>query len=549
MKNTLKKISLFALILVMGLSLVACTGDTDDGEGSDTPAEVTFTYAIGGEPDVLDPAVGADSVTSAIQNQIFFPLFSIGADGSLVYDAVESYTVSDDGLVYTFTLIEDNFWSDGEKVTAEDYVFGMKRSVGMGAADSYYSYFITDYVKNAKAYGEAMADIADMVDIGIEAVDERTIVITLEKPTVYFVNLMTAGVFYPLRSEFATEHNSDWSLDATVPTNGPFQTTKIDSAEEYVMVKNEFFTKADEVKIDTLVAKVMPDMDAQLLAFQNGEIDMATSVNTDVTSIYAGKEELVVTESVINYYCMINAYSESIPALQDVNVRKALQMAINREDIILALDAGDAFYPLYGYVPVGFAGLEGDFREEQDASNVLVKTDPEAAKALLAEAGYDESNPIQLTYYYNQNAMHDTVAQVIQQQWAEIGVEVTLKTGEIRTFFDERSNGLFDLARGAMSADYMDVSTFLDMATSWNQAGVSWGDATYDEMILATQGETDPATRLQMLHDAETYLVQEQAYTIPLFGYASIYLVKPGTTNILYNPQGSYNLAYIEVAE
>ena len=81
MKNTLKKISLFALILVMGLSLVACTGDTDDGEGSDTPAEVTFTYAIGGEPDVLDPAVGADSVTSAIQNQIFFPLFSIGADG------------------------------------------------------------------------------------------------------------------------------------------------------------------------------------------------------------------------------------------------------------------------------------------------------------------------------------------------------------------------------------------------------------------------------------------------------------------------------------
>ena len=546
MKNAFKKIGLFALILAMSLSLVACGGGDEEPEA---PTEVTFTYAIGGEPDVLDPAVGSDNVTSAITNQIYFPLFSIGADGSLVYDAVESYTVSDDGLVYTFTLVEENFWSDGEKVTAEDYVFGMKRSVGMGAADSYYSYFITDYVKNAKAYGEAMADIADMVDIGIEAVDEKTIVVTLEKPTVYFVNLMTAGVFYPLRAEFATEHDSTWSLDATVPTNGPFQTTKIDSAEEIIMVRNEFFPFADQVKFDTIVAKVMPDMDAQLLAFQNGEIDMATSVSTDVTSIYDGKEELVITDSVINYFVLFNAYSESAPALADVNVRKALQLAINRDDIILALDAGDTYYPLFGFIPKGFAGATGDFREEQDASNVLVKTDPEAAKALLAEAGYDASNPLKFTYYYNQSATHDLVAQVIQQQWANVGIEVTLKTGEIRTFFDDRTNGLFELARHAMSADYMDVSTYLDMATSWNQAGVAWGDATYDEMILASQGETDPAVRIQMLHDAETYLVQEQAYTVPLFGYSSIYLIKAGTTGILYNPQGSYSLAYASFAE
>lgn len=540
MKKSIKKIALLAFVLVLSLTMVACT--------KKPTAEVTFTYAIGGEPDVLDPAVGSDAVTSAITNQIYFPLFSIGADGSLVNEAVESYKVSDDGLTYTFTLTDKNFWSDGVEVTAADYVYGMKRSVGMGAADSYYSYFITDYVLNAKKYGEAMADVKDMTDIGISAPDDQTIVITLTKPIVYFVDLMTAGVFFPLRADFAKEHSSDWALMANVPTNGPFQTTKIDSADEIVMVKNEYFTFADKVKIDTLIAKVMPDMDAQLLAFQNGEIDMATSLNSDVATLYKDKSELFVTASIINYYVMLNAYSETQPALKDLRVRKALQLAVNRADIITALNAGSKFYPLFGYVPNGFSGVDGDFRAEQDASNILVKTNVDEAKALLAEAGYTSANKLAFTYYYNQNATHDTVAQVLQQQWAAIGVDVTLKTGEIRTFFDERSNGLFELARGAMSADYMDVSTYLDMATSWNQAGVSWGDATYDAMILATQAEKDPEKRLQLLHEAETYLVQTQAYTIPLFGYSSVYLIKEGTTGTDFNPQGSFSFWYTSVA-
>lgn len=547
MKKKFKVFSLLMLALVMSLSLVAC--GQGNGNGEPTDEELVFTYAIGGEPNVLDPAVGTDNVTAAITRQMYYPLFSIGSDGSLVKEAVEDYTISDDGLVYTFKLVEENYWSDGKKVTAEDYVFGMKRSVGMGKGDSYYSYFLIDYIKNAKDYGENMADIADMVDIGIEATDERTIVITLEKPTVYFINLMTESVFFPLRSEFAKEHESNWSLDPTVPTNGPFQTTKFDSAEEVILVKNEHYPFADKVNFDKLVAKVMPDMDAQLLAFQNGEIDMATSVSSDVTKIYKDKEELVVTESVINYFVILNAYSESAPELANVNVRKALQMAINRDDIVLSLDAGEAFYPLYGLVPVGLPGLSGDFREEQDAKEVLVKYDPEAAKALLAEEGFTESNPLKLTYYYNQNAMHDTVSQVMQQNWAEIGVQVELKTGEVRTFFDDRQNGLYEMARHAMSADYMDVSNYLDMAASWTLGGKYWGDAKFDELMLETQGETDPAKRFEMLHNAEKYLVQEQAYTIPLFGYSSLYLLKPGVTGIQYNPQGGYSLAFTNITE
>lgn len=540
MKKTYKKIGLLLLTIALSFSLVACGGSSSfDGK--------VFTYAIGGEPDLLDPAVGSDAVTSAITNQLYYPLFSIGADGSLVYNAVKDYSVSDDGLVYTFNLHEENYWSDGQKVTAHDYAFGMKRSVGMGEADSYYSYFITDYVKNAKAYGEAKADIADMVDIGIEATDDLTLVVTLENPVVYFVNLMPSGVFYPLRSEFAKEHDSSWALNPKVPTNGAFQTVKIDSAEEFIMDKNPHFPFADDVKVDRLVGKIMTDMDAQLLAFQNGEIDFATSLSSDVTSIYKDKPELIITDSVINYFALINTFTDN-PALNDVRVRKALQLAINRDDIVTALDAGDAYYPLYGLVPKGISGASDDFRTEQDKVDVLVKTDLDEARALLAQAGFDANNKLRLTYYYNQNAMHDLVAQVMQQQWAAVGIDVTLKTGEIRTFFEDRTNGLYELARHAMSADYMDPSTYLDMAAGWNQKDRSWGDDHYDSLVKKSQVDTNVATRMATLHEAEEYLVRDLANVIPLFGYATIYLLKDGTTGIDYSPQAGYALWYVDVA-
>lgn len=547
MKNILKRFSYMSLAAMMTLTLTACGGD--GGETTGTLAD-TFTYAIGGEPEQLDPAVGSDSVTSYILNQTYYPLFTIAEDGSLRNEACEDYEVSEDGLTYTFHLIENNYWSDGEQVTAHDYVYGMKRSIGMGAADSYYSYFLADYVLNAKAHNENMSDVADMVDVGIVATDDFTIEITLESPCPYFVNLMTAGVFYPLREEFSPEHDSSWANDPTVPTNGAYQTTKIDSADEIIMVKNEYFAHADDVVTQTLVAKVMSDPDAQLVAFQTGEIDFAANVNNQVTTVYEGQPELLISDSVMNYYIMLNAYSEETPALQDVRVRRAIQLGIDRTELVTALDADEVYYELYGYVPKGFDGVNGDFREEADEENQLVYTDKDEARSLMEAAGYSEDNHLQLTYYTNQAAEHSTVAQVIQAQLADIYIDVTLKTGEIRTFFDDRENGLFDMARGAMSADYMDVSTFLDMAASWTQYGhVTWGDETYDQMITESRETSDNTQRLELLHDAETYLVEEMAYTVPLFGYKQICLGQQGVSGYVSSPQGNHVFWYVQVVE
>ena len=538
MKNALKKVLILSLVVFMSLGLAAC-GKTERGPQ-------VLTVAIGGEPNPLDPAIASDSVSMAVLQQLYHPLFEIDEIGNLVNAAVDSYTVSDDGLVYTFKLKAGNTWSDGVPVTADHYVFGAKRSVGMGSAESYYSYFITDYVKNAKKYEGK--DVADMTDIGFEVIDESTFTITLEAPVPFFPSLMISGVFYPLRPEFATEHESLWGNDINVPVNGPFVPTKINSKEEYVMKPNEHFAEADKVTLEQLIIKVMPDMDAQRMAFESGEIDIALSINDTVVVEYAGKPELVMTNQIINYYMLMNSASfTTAKALQDIRVRRAIQHGIDREAIVTAMNAGDKYYPLYGYVPKGLAGIDGDFREEQDKADQLIKYDPDLAKQLIAEAGY-QPGEIELVYYYNTNSMHDTVAQVMQSQLAEVGIKVTLKTGELRTFFADRDeNGAYELARGAMSADYMDPTTFLDMLTSWAQQKPVINDATYDGYIREAAAEKDPVKRMEILHKAENYLVKEMAYVTPLFGYGNAYLVKAGITGVGYDPSGHTKFAYTKM--
>ncbi len=556
--KTLKKFFVGLLAVAMSFSLAACSSGekttttdtpTTDGETTtETAYKTTFTYAVGGEPNYLDPAIGSDSVTTFVTNQIYFPLFYIGTDGSMVNAACTGYDVSEDGLTYTLHLTEDNYWSDGQQVTASDYIYGMKHALNLGSADSTYVFFITDNVEGAaELEGKPTAE---MDSLGITAPDDFTIEFKLKKLCPYFDSLLAAGVFYPAREEFVKDGDYTWADDASVPYNGPFHPTAIDRASEIVMERNEYFVNNtdNEIVVEKIIAKTMPDMDAELMAFQTGEIDFATAVDpATVYNLYNGKDELEAIDSVINYYVMFNCSDAggANEALKDVNVRKAIAYAIDRDQIVTALDAGDVYYPLYGYVPKGFAGNTGDFREE---GGDLVGYDPEMSKQLLADAGFDESNPLELTYYYNQNTMHDTVAAVLKSELAKVNVNLTLKTGEIRTFFADRNDGLFELARGAMSADYMDVRTFLDMALSTYQATPTWGDATYDQMIADTDLLTG-AERIDALHAAEEYLVGEQVYTLPLFGYKNVCLKKAGTTGQLGSPQGNYVFWYVHVPE
>ncbi len=511
----MKKLVVLLLSVVMVLSMAACGSKPDTPDKPDTPTEKTFTYAIGDQPSYLDPAVATDSIGSYCLNNMYYPLYYMGPEGITPGSAAKT-EVSEDGLTYTITLIE-NYWSDGKKVTAEDFVYGSKHALSVGSAEASYLSWITNYIVGAAQYDGA--NVEDMTELGITALDENTIEYKLVKPVGFFTSLLWGGVYYPLRSDFAPSGDYTWADTPGFPSQGAFVMTSCDRASTMEWVKNDKWCLADKVNVDKVVAKVIPDMDAELMAFKTGEIDFATSVEAATVSKLPELADNFFATGVINYYVQINCYEGTAtnPALLNANVRRALSLAIDRQAICDARDDG-VTRPLYGFVPTGIIGAEGDFRV---VGGDYTTYDPETAKTLLAAEGYTAENPLKLEYYYNQNAAHDLVAAMLKEQWKAVGVELTLKTADVRTFFADRGqNAAYEVARGAMSADYMDALTYLDMATFDYQEKVSWGDKTYDDMMKEAANMAGQE-RIDQLHAAEKYLVEETSQVIPLFEYGS----------------------------
>ena len=540
----MKKLLVLLMTALMLVSMVACE--------TKPKGEQVIRVAIGDEPNIPDPAIATDNVSFSVLAQIYYGLFELDTIGNVVLTGCKSYDVSDDGLVYTF-VIKDMKWSDGVKVTADHFVYGMKRSVGMGNDVAYYNYFIGNYVAGPKTdQGKSVydgKDIADMVDLGIKVIDEDTFEITLEKPVPFFPSLMTSSVFYPLRPEVAPEHDSTWAYSVDAPVNGPFKPTKLDLTAELVFVPNEHFIDAKKVTLQSVTFIPMNDSDAQALAFEAGEIDIATRPSDSAIKARQGSKELVWAHATINYYFLINSADfTTAKALQDVRVRRALQLAIDREQLCEVMDVPGKFSPMYGYVPVGIPGAKGDFRSERDDVEKLVYFDQAEALALLAEAGYGPDNPLKLEYLYNISTMHDTASANIQAQLKEIGVEIHFRTADFMTVLTERDQfAKYELARGAMSADFMDPTTYLDMLATWSQQKVVINDAKYDGLLIDAQNEQDPVKRMEILHEAEDYLIRDMAYVSPLFFYDNGYFIKDGISGIGMDPAGGLRFAFVKM--
>lgn len=486
----------------------------EDGE----PVEVTVGVAQ--QFTTLDPGLSTETVNRYAIAHMYSGLYKKLEDGSVVPElAAEEAEVSEDGLTYTVKIKEGLIWSDGEPVTANDFVYAVNRNLTYGAENGFVTDKLVRYLEGAEEYlADTEVDLSTFSFAGVEALDDTTVVYHLKTPCAFFTGLLCGSAFLPLREDVAEPGFSEWAVEPGYPVTGAYVLDYCNENEKVVLTKNENYYDAENVTVDQITFQVMPDMDAQAAAFKTGDIDAALSINASIVATYENPEELWNRPQQSVYSIDLNSGETGPEALKDVNVRRALAVAINREEIVKAINAGDFYTPLYGYVPHGMMGAEKDFREESDEKQKFQEYDPELAKELLAEAGYDESNPLTLRYKYSNNSIHADVAQMLEQMWKAVGINIELDVVESGVFYDQVDQGDFDLARYGLSCTN-DPSEFLNQWTKAMQPVPAVADDAYDQMMTDVTKIIDRTDYMNELHEIEKYLVEDQVYVIPLFDF------------------------------
>ena len=523
----------------------ADTSAAEKGDGE----PVSITVGVGQQFTTLDPGLSTETVNRFALAHMYAGLYKKLEDGSVVPDlAAGEPEVSEDGLTYTIKLKDGLVWSDGEPITAHDFVFGINRNLTYGAENGFVTDKMVRYLEGAEEYlADTEVDLETFSFAGVEALDDTTVVYHLKTPCAFFTGLLCGGGFLPLREDVAEAGFSEWAVEPGYPVTGTYVLDYCTENEKVVLTKNESFYDAENVTVDEITFQVMPDMDAQAAAFKTGDLDAALAISASIVSTYENQNELWNRPQQSVYSIDLNSGEKGPEALKDVNVRRALAISINRDEIVKAINAGDFYTPLYGYVPHGMKGAEGDFREEGDAKQLYQQYDPEKAKELLKEAGYDESDPLTLKYKYSNNSIHADVAQMLEQMWKAVGINVELDVVESGVFYDQIDQGDFDMSRyGLMCTN--DPSEFLNQWTQAMQPVAAVADDTYDQMMTDVTKIVDRTEYMNKLHEIETYLVEEQVYVIPLFDFNEPALKKENLKGVYMTPGDVpiYSYGYFE---
>lgn len=540
----MKKLFASLMSLAMAVALVGCGG-------GDSTSSTTLRVGSGKDFANPDPAVVDDSVSANVLAQAYEGLYKLGKNGEvepLLATALPE--ISKDGLTYTIKMKDGLKWSDGKALTAEDFAYSIKRAV---TTDGYYTQFIYQFIKGAGKMTDkgwaAYKTMDELKNIAVKAVDATTLEIGLNEKCAYFTSLLTNTVFYPVQKEYFEANVKDvtkstWALDTKYPTNGAFKVDSVSVKDKIILSKNPNYYAASEVKIEKIEFKNISDKDTQTTAFKSGELDFATNVNdkTIAKDEDLKKQVYNIDPFVCNYFILVNAGDENTnPALKDVNVRKAISYAIDRQAMLKVVDKGENAYELNGMIPVGIPGVNGDFREEADKAGKYATFDVTKAKELMEKAGYSETKRLKLEYSSNDNAMHKTVVQSLQESLKAAYIDLTYKPMEGEAYFDARDEGKFEIGRHAMTADFIDPMAYMSMYVGATTKGNTVDDKKYEDMVAAAN-KLDGKERLTKLHEAEKYLVEEQGYIIPLFGYSDPHLKSSKVDGITSSPEGHYNL-------
>jgi oligopeptide transport system substrate-binding protein len=513
------------LMLMLFISLTGCgSGESNVSLGNKTGI---LYWGNGTEPASLDPHIATGVPEHHIMSSVM--------EGLVLKDrrsleprpgVAESWTISDDGRVYTFKLRDDARWSNGDPHIANDYVWSWWRAL-QPALGNQYAYMLFP-IKNAKRYYDRETE--DFGDVGVKALDQRTLQVSLTNPTPYFLQLLDHYSLFPVHQATiekfgnADQRGTRWSYEGNLVSNGPFKLDEWKINRHITVTRNLHYWDNDNVALNGIVFKPVENTVTEERMFRAGQLHVTSSVPADKISTYrkSNSTELKIAPYLGTYFYRLNIKT---PQLQDRRVRRALGMAIDREKLVENITKGGQI-PAYTMTPPGTMGYY---------PKSTLAFDPEGAKNLLSEAGYPNGEGFPaIEILYNTNEGHRKIAVALQEMWKDyLNIDIKLLNQEWKVYLATESAGDYQISRGGWIGDYVDPNNFLDMFLCGggnNRTG--WCNEEYDRLILeVAPSQSSHEERLAVFQQAETMLLDDMPI-IPVYTYTSLKLVDLSVGNL-----------------
>ena len=512
------------------------------GTGAAAEGEIVFNLAV--EPQTIDPVRNNAVDGSNVIFNLFDGLVRIGFDDAPEPGCAEKWEVSEDGMTWTFHLRKGLKWSDGKPLTAEDFRYGLLRLLDARNAspNAYMAYFL----KNGEAFFNGKAGSED---VGIDVPDDATLRLRLENPAPLMLDCLSFYAFAPARADVVEQDPRGWATKPeSLVCNGPFVLSEWKHNSELTLTKNPNYWDADNVKIDKVRMVMITDSNTALAAFKAGKVDLLDRIPPQMTPQLIESGEAKVAPALGTAFCVFNV---ARAPFDDPRVRKAFTLAIDRRTMVEKVTLGGQ-KPAVAFIPYGIPGVgsDRDFRAE-GGTFLPERADPEAAKKLLAEAGYPDGKGFpKVTYKYNLSSTNKAIAEALQAMWKQnLGVEVELANEEWKVFLNTREQGDFQIARHAYVTIFFDAGSLLEGWVTGSPKNVArYSDPEYDALIRDSLKQMDRSKRMEDMHRAEAILMRDLP-VLPLYFYSTPYMQSARVKGVYISPRNWVFFRGAEVVE
>jgi oligopeptide transport system substrate-binding protein len=498
-------------------------------------------YANGDEPKSVDPHL----ITGTVENNIIINLFEgLTSKDAKTLEArpgvAESWTISEDGRVYRFKLRENARWSNGDPLTAEDFVYSWRRALNPRLPNAYA--YMMFYIEGAEAFYKG--ENTDFASVGVKAISPHELEVTLKAPAHFFLQLLDHHSYYPVHGPTlekfggVEDPTSRWALPENFVGNGPFVLKRWEINKVVELDKNPHYWDADVVRLQAVHFLPIDDQQAEERAFRSKQVHLTNTPQMDIEKIQVYRKDrpevLRVIPTYASYYYEFNVQCKPF---DDARVRKAFALAIERDLLVKNVTKGGEV-PAYNFVPPDPEGY---------TPQIYWREDVEEARRLLAEAGFPngEGFPV-LTLLYNTHDNHHKVAVAIQQMLKKnLNVNIQLENKEWKVYLAARKNVEHDIARAGWLGDYLDPSNFFDILRSYaGNNNTNWKNPRYDELMNTIEATSDPARRNELFEEANRILAEEMP-VLPLYFFVDINLVDTSVKGWYDNVMHFHPLKYV----